>query len=125
MNSDTRQAALEWLLNGETGASSENIVRFLFTGKATQDYPRDPADLRRCVVMMDTVGRGIREEFFMRMGEVSSIWKELIKNWVLLETTLHYEMGKGGKTAPKTYNLMEELILRGSIEGGPKREIPA
>lgn len=113
---------IEWLLDGETGMSSKNIVRVIITGKTDGSHPHDPADLRRCIELINR-HQGLRMAFFADMPKVSSVWKELVEIWPLLESTLRYEMknNKDGK-APKTYDLMKEAILRGSIEGGPKRK---
>ena len=113
MNEVNVKAALTWLLDGETGASSKNIVRFLLTGKSDGTYPLDPADLRRCFNLLNSVD-GLAYEFSQRMKNAGPVWKNLTANWSLLASTFYYEVeqDKIAKTgnAPKTYQLMTELI---------------
>lgn len=109
----TEMKAIRWLLHGETGMSSKSILSEILglypsTGRY-ENHPRDPADLKRCVQLLDEVPelRGALDA----MRKLSSPWKRLIDNWTLLEETLKFEMrnSKDGK-APLTYDLMKKLI---------------
>jgi hypothetical protein len=111
MQIDQKQA-IEWLLDGEVGLSSKNIVRYLTSQKSDGSYPHDPADLRRCVQVLHEIG-GLYHAFNTRMEWEGPVWKALVRNWPLLTSTLAYEMAKPNATeAPKTYALMQELIAQ-------------
>jgi len=43
----------QWWKHGETGLSSEAIVLHVIADISVGDYPSDPSDFRRCVVMME------------------------------------------------------------------------
>lgn len=105
-----------WLATGERGLSSETIVSHL-TGQPVgrterfrwgPQYPHDPADLRRCVQLLDTVP--LARTVFPAMRTASPVWAVLVDHWDELESLLREEMAEPGPNAPRTYDRMRELI---------------
>lgn len=101
-------AIMEWVANGETGASSCTIAYTVLDVPFDRTrHPLDPADLRRCVELLDQIPE-IRKHMD-KLRDVSPIWNDLIDNWNDLETMLKIEM-KTGNNAPGTYELMKKII---------------
>lgn len=111
-------AAIQWLASGERGSSSNAIFARL-TGFATEErgyrdgspVPRDPADLRRCRLLLEQVP-ALEPEFRKRMARASLKWKALVAAWDVLcklmdEETPDWRNGSG--RAEKTYSLMKSL----------------
>jgi hypothetical protein len=106
------KGAVDWLQNGERGISSDTIferMTGLDVGTEWHDVPYDPADLRRCRLLLETV-----PEFHARIGEmrtVSAAWSRLTDRWVALcslmdEETPNWRDGEGD--ASKVYAAMHE-----------------
>ena len=82
------QGLADWLLYGNTGASSLDIVKFMQTTKGCHlnhyfNHPYDSGDFGRCFGLLKAV-----PEFRMRLDEmsvVSSEWSNLVRNWKELE----------------------------------------
>jgi len=79
-----------WLETGERGTSSETIVEVMtglnLTG-CNRSHPLDPADFRRCVLLLAQV-----PEFKPRMHEMSAespLWAALVERWEEFETMLY------------------------------------
>lgn len=111
-------AAIQWLASGERGSSSNAIFARL-TGFATEErgyrdgspVPRDPADLRRCRLLLEQVP-ALEPEFRKRMARASLNWKALVASWDELCKTMDQETPdwrKGSGRAEKTYALMKSL----------------
>ncbi|QDP43688.1 hypothetical protein SEA_PHORBESPHLOWER_60 [Gordonia phage PhorbesPhlower] len=103
----------EWLANGERGMSSETIVAAV-TGRPVGRYrntnhPYDPADLRRCMKLLDAYPR-TRLMFKDAVRGISDTWSRMADRWDEMESLLREEMAsRTDNTAPKTYELMREL----------------
>lgn len=109
----------DWLRFGDRGVSSNAIVETLegwpngtLSGHWLTTYPHDPADLRRCALLLRAVP-GYRA----RIGELSAAspeWAALVAHWDELEALLAEEIGAELKPqlryAPRTYKRMQELI---------------
>ena len=112
---------VQWLANGERGTSSERIAEVM-TGMAVVNpllrgfstHPHDPADLRRCLLLLD-----LMPEWEARMQEMAASgpeWKALAGAWHTLKWTFLGEAPDEWRdrrctfSAPKTYALMRELI---------------
>jgi len=72
-----------WLANGERGVSSNTIFSHL-TGvnaldSASRSHPHDPADVRRCQLLLEQVPQ--LQAQFHRMAEVSETWARLVQAW--------------------------------------------
>ena len=104
---------LMWLGGPDTGQSSKAIVSWMerdVTLAATMgnrlEYPRDPADLGRCIRLMDiepSYRARIRE-----MADASPQWAALVFHWNELEALYREELPSG--KAPKCYDLMQSLL---------------
>ena len=105
---------LDWLANGETGASSETMV-FTVLDKPRRwgvSYPLDPADFNRCLKLVKRVPE--IKQHFDKISLLCKEWMIVISNWDLLEKTFIDEVGwdwENGHRAPKTYELMKNLGL--------------
>lgn len=105
------EAAQQWLLRGERGMSSDCIFEMLSEGKVDEiAYPHDPADLRRCRLLLEQV-----PEFAPRIGEMASVskeWAGLVSAWDMLCGIMDGECDwrKGQGSAPKTYKMMQECV---------------
>lgn len=123
MDQSVQKRLLQWLLNGETGMSSKEIVRAYHDLPprwhlygARRDYPLDPADFRRCLLLLEAVPE-IREQAFQRLAEepAPSPWPALVARWDEIAAVFLEEWGpdrpKNGR-APLTYKLMREITCR-------------
>lgn len=111
--------ALEWLATGHRGASSESMVH-RFTGLSTLKpgaYPSDPADLRRCRLLLEQVPEFL--PMLPLMADVSPAWAGLVKNWTALCDRMDAESPRwreGEGTAPETFRLMRLALKPESNE---------
>ena len=105
--------AIQWLANGERGLSSNTLFKYTTGVDATKEcwgdhYPLDPADLRRCVQLLNKC-----PELLPRLKEVAKagpVWAALIERWDELTVMLEKEIKKGTGKAPLTYELMQQII---------------
>ncbi|MFS0716865.1 hypothetical protein ABC337_15375 [Arthrobacter sp. 1P04PC] len=107
----------DWLMFGERGVSSEAIVGHLVYGKVRGGFndPADPADFRRCELLLRQVPL-LRLEL-PRMAEVSTRWAALSANWDKIAALLEEEVPnvweplgyRRGGSAPRTYDLMKNI----------------
>jgi hypothetical protein len=107
---DITLALLDWYATGERGLSSECIARVM-TGRPGGDrfsvrgsHPVDPADLRRCLLLLDRLPPGSIE----RMRAVSGEWCVLVEHWDELAALFREEEPSG--EAPRCYRRMRELL---------------
>ena len=104
-----------WLAVGERGLSSEAIALTTLGLKPTgfrASWPHDPADLRRCLLLLQEVPE-TREKGLLVLAERCSRWAALVKVWDRLSETLRSEIGESlpeRGSAPKTYALMREAL---------------
>ena len=107
-----KDAIIDWLANGETGLSSKTIA-FTALGKDYGDfsYPRDPADLNRCIKLVEEVPSA--KEAFPYLATRCERWKGIVDNWENLKAMFIEEVGFdwcNAKSAPKTYDKMQEIL---------------
>lgn len=116
-------AAIHWLRAGERGISSETIFARMTgvpVGQSTW-APSDPADLRRCRLLLEAV-----PSFAARIQEMADVgrgWGLLVPHWDRLCALMDEEAPdwrNGVGEAPKTFALMNELL--GMTSG--RREVP-
>jgi len=106
-----------WLMFGERGLSSEAIAMKLVYGRVNGGFndPSDPADFRRCELLLRQVPE-LRAEFH-RMAEVSTRWAALVERWDELVALIEEEFPKvweplnyrSGGSAPRTFKLMQNI----------------
>ena len=117
-NPGLSEAATRWLASGERGLSSETMFEHL-TGIKTLDEhwgictPSDPADLRRCRLLLEQVPELV--PLFHKMSTASKEWAALVKNWTDLCATMDAEAPNWrtkGEAAPKTYELIQQAVGR-------------
>lgn len=114
---DLPESVLSWIAKGERGTSSETIVAALWglnlTGRWGWSHPHDPADLRRCLLLLrDSPETAAR---FQEMRTVSQEWRGLVDDWSMLERLFLEEAGDNGLegthwTARRTYDRMRAII---------------
>lgn len=104
---------LEWFHFGETGVSSRFIVDYLVHGHQPRpfDAPVDPADFRRCELLLRAVPT-LRLEFH-RMANVSPRWEHLVKKWDgilgLIDEEVPGVWDSSNGSAPRAYALMNVI----------------
>lgn len=109
--SEIQEKVLRWIANGRVGLSSKAMALTACGIACDKDYPLDPSDLNRCLLMLDQVPE-VREHFG-RVAELSLVWGRLIARWSEVESCFLDEAGLNwskSDSAPKTYRLMKEVI---------------
>jgi hypothetical protein len=101
-------AVATWLRIGERGKSSNAMCQRIFgvPVEADSSHPRDPADLRRCIQMLDATNAHDRVSL---MADLSPEWDKLVGAWDRLALIFAGER-HAGTSAPRTYELMQELL---------------
>ena len=104
-----------WLAVGERGLSSEAIALTTMGLEPTgfrASWPLDPADLRRCLLLLEAVPE-TRKNGLMALAERCPRWAALVEVWDRLSETLRSEIGETlpqRGSAPRTYALMKEAL---------------
>ncbi len=108
-------AARQWLVSGERGSSSQYIFHCLTGAPGLADsnkpYPRDPADFRRCRLLLEQVPE-FRDQF-STMSEKSVKWSALIRHWEWMNRVMDEEnpdWRSGGGSSPALYKLIKEIL---------------
>ncbi|HEY9494616.1 MAG TPA: zinc finger-like domain-containing protein, partial [Intrasporangium sp.] len=109
-----------WLATGERGISSEAIVSHLTGVPITPwhrlaDYPLDPADFRRCQLLLERAP--LARPYFPAMASRSPQWARLVEAWddihaLIEEDVPGYLNGYNG-SAIRGYRLMQRVIAGG------------
>jgi hypothetical protein len=121
-NPTVSDAAAKWLAGGERGISSN----FIFTrltgidamrgwGVERDSHPHDPADFRRCQLLLEQVPD--LQERFIKMALVSNEWDRLVAAWPAIIAALDEEVpgwrdGRTRKPATKAYDLIKAAVGR-------------
>lgn len=112
------EAASRWLASGERGVSSNTMFTHMTGINALGDWrgdvPHDPADFRRCRLLLEQVPELADRVEWMRA--VSSTWNALVDAWPTICAAMDAECpewrsNKGGM-ASKTYELIKKAIGR-------------
>jgi hypothetical protein len=111
-----KQELVEWLAGRDTGLSSRALLAYMerdvvvaaMNGCFGLAYPHDPADLGRCVRLMD-IEPSYRTRI-MEMASVSPQWARLAAHWHELEALYREEVPEHRGSAPRTYARMRELL---------------
>lgn len=109
-----------WLACGERGLSSEAIVAHL-TGQpigsrywwARRAHPHDPADFRRCQLLLNAVP--LARLMFPTMRTASPVWARLVDAWDEIHETIErdvpgYVTTRADGSSPSGYRLMRRII---------------
>jgi hypothetical protein len=107
------ERAQAWIVNGRVGMSSRSIYCHMMgvENKRGWDYPSDPDDLNRCLLLLDLI-----PEWQPRMHEMAAHgkeWKGLSENWDKIAFTFIDEVGLNwshGDKAGRTYAMMKEAM---------------
>ncbi len=97
---------IEWLANGKRGCSSNAIFTKLTGVNACSEYsgildiPYDPADFRRCHLLLEKCPE--LKIHLHKMKSVSSDWKALVNHWDELTDMLD-------RRDPNMYTFMKSL----------------
>ena len=92
--------AIRWIAAAALGGVASN-----------PHYPRDPADLRRCLLLLRDVPQAALG--LQRLAQASRVWGRLYAKWAALVETLKLEIGEdlpARGMAPKTYDMMRSVI---------------
>lgn len=112
--------ARRWLSYCEVGSSAAAMFwactgimpRGVKVNASDPAWPRDPADLRRCMLLVESVPECATAP--ERMRGRSEVWTRLADAWPSLVASLAAEVpewrGGKGANAPKTYELMRQVI---------------
>lgn len=107
ITNETKQKFLEWLLfSDNTGVSSKTIGSTIILGRPYEKpgFPFDPADLRRCVGLLDAIPE--LRDHMDKVAKLNPVWAVMVKNWDALEQSLRNEMKREDGKAPVTYAAM-------------------
>jgi hypothetical protein len=111
--STVAERAQGWILNGQVGMSAKAIYCQM-TGNTDKDrwnYPHDPDDLNRCLLLLDLIPEW--KPRMIEMAQRGPAWKGLAENWESISATFIDEVGLDwckARSAPKTYDLMQAAI---------------
>lgn len=108
--------AIRWACSDDTGFSSQAMLLASTCGGAASvkglTYPWDPADLGRCLRMLQRLPWvfDLAEPVLRELG--SPTWRALLDHWSELEELMDDEVGidwSKGERAPLTYARMHEI----------------
>lgn len=103
-----QERASAWFAKGETGLSSKCIARFMLCEPNTEiNWPHDPSDLRRCVMLLDLIPewRSKIPSMFVLGGG----WAKLAPRWNEVVSLFRTECPEYVGKAPQTYALIQQL----------------
>ena len=110
--------AVDWILHGERGASSETVFTIL-TGvrlieKSKYQAPSNADDFRRCRLLLESVP-GLTEKLKV-MSCVSPAWGDLVEQWNKISSLMDSEAPewrKGKGNVPRTSNMIKSVVFAG------------
>lgn len=103
---------LEWIRNGERGTSSETIFEVLADHPLQREgwagaTPRDPADFRRCYLLLEAIPEWKTE--LQKVADVYPAWQPLVDNWSELERLYLIESADPAGKVPRLYMMLARL----------------
>lgn len=107
-------AALRWIAGDDTGVSSKMIWAHMLNVTCKPPwwrYPSDPADLGRCLRLLELVPEW--KQRIKEMAEHGPTWAALVAHWDELEQSMRDEVGiawEKGDKAPRTYAHMRRIL---------------
>lgn len=121
-NPGLSEAATRWLAGGHRGISSNMIFTRLTGidamsgwGTGRHSYPQDPADFRRCQLLLEQLPE--LQPLFQRMAEVGPEWAELVAAWPTIIAAMDREVpgwrdGRTSGMAHEAYGIIKRAIGR-------------
>lgn len=109
--SDIQTKVLNWIATGRVGASSKTMAMAACGLPNEGDYPSDPDDLNRCLLMLKAVPE-VRDHFD-KIAALGGVWGRLIPRWAEIEALFLEEVGLNwskAQSADKTYKLMKAVM---------------
>lgn len=109
--SDIQTKVLNWIATGRVGSSSKTMAMAACGLPSSGDYPSDPDDLNRCLLLLNAVPE-VREHFG-KIAALGVVWGRLIPRWAEIEALFLEEVGLNwskAQSADKTYKLMKAVI---------------
>lgn len=100
--------AVNWLLSGDTGISSESMlvtalgIKSKRVGMHGLNAPYDPSDFKRCLELVKEIPE--IKEFFPEISKKIPVFKKILENWNELEDI--YEKDKKYGISPELYYLI-------------------
>lgn len=106
-------SALEWLVDGERGRSSEAVFAHLTHAKsmATTAHPHDAHDFRRCRLLLDRVPEF--RDSFLQVRYLSPAWAKITKNWGKLCAAMDadsFASSKGIEHSNRCNSLLRQVL---------------
>jgi hypothetical protein len=99
---------MQWLINGERGLSSMAMVAHITGRGGDASYPYDPADLRRCRLLVERVP--VIRHKLAKMSTCSPTWARIIAVWGELCALMDAEAPEwrqgNWSSAPQTHELL-------------------
>ena len=109
LNTSVEDRKTFWLHHGERGMSSDVMYKVLSgdhdNDRTRRSHPCDPSDFRRCYQLLQTIPEWRAD--LGKMKKVSTVWSNLVDNWVKLGEMLAEQMET--KKSNGLYELMESL----------------
>lgn len=111
--STIEQRAGEWLAGTDIGASSKAIWTHMRGGSGPAfaiNYPRDVADLGRCIRLLDRV-----PEWRPRMAEMERhgpYWQAIAARWIDLEGAYRRDMREGAEADAMIRSIVDPIEAR-------------
>jgi hypothetical protein len=108
---DIQVKVLNWIATGRVGESSKAMAVTACGLPSEGDYPHDPDDLNRCLLMLKAVPE-VRDHFD-KIAALGVVWGRLIERWAEIEACFLDEVGinwSKAQSASKTYDLMRDVI---------------
>lgn len=101
---------IKWMAGRDTGMSSKAIAMHMSTGECDGRYPYDPADLGRCLRLLERF-----PDWKPRIHEMAAygpVWAVYVKHWDEMAQSMSDEVGidwSKARSAPLTYDLMKGI----------------
>lgn len=101
----------EWVVSGDTGASSKFLLCCFLGGNPTMiDWPLDPSDFGRCYRFLELLPKEYKKETLKQAARLSEKWFMLVNNWACLEEIYLLNLHEEDKKQEILYRKMKELL---------------
>jgi UTP:GlnB (protein PII) uridylyltransferase len=100
----------KWMAGYDTGMSSKAIAMHMSAGWCNGNYPYDPADLGRCLRLLELFPEW--KPRIAEMAQYGKVWAAYISRWDEIVQSMVDEVGidwSKGQRAEKTYGLMHDI----------------